>query len=64
MKRFVVMARWGTDPTDPTKQDIVRKECKTKKSVLGVVGLLLREIKPYQISITDRNQDPIVEAQE
>jgi len=55
--RYILMARWwnGHD------WDMVRKELDTKKQLLGAVKLLIDEVRPYQISITDLKQKPIDE---
>ena len=51
--RYQIMARWwnGRD------FDITKKEVDTKNKVLGAVKLLIKNIPPYQISITDTEQD-------
>ena len=56
-KRYVVMARWQTSETDTDLVfDVVRDECDNLKQVMGRVGSMMRELRPYQISITDREQ--------
>jgi len=52
--KYILMARWwnGHD------WDVTRKEADTKKQLLGAVKLLVDEVRPYQISITDLEQKP------
>lgn len=47
--RYRVFAIWsnGNDP------EAVTKDCKTKKAAIGAASLLLREMRPFQIVITD-----------
>ena len=56
MSRYKVMARWHTDPNDPDKMDIVSKDADTRKQVNALVNFLLKEVRPYQISITDKKE--------
>ena len=48
------MARWwnGHD------FDVVYKDADTKKQLLGALKLLIDEVRPYQIAITDSTQKP------
>lgn len=55
--RYILMARWWNG----YGWDTVRKELDTKKQLLGAVKLLIDEVRPYQISITDLKQKPIDE---
>lgn len=52
--KYVIMARWWNGHDWET----VRKDVKDKKGVIAIVGLLLREIMPYQISISDTEKEP------
>ena len=51
--RYQIMARWwnGYD------YETITKEIDTKDKVLGAVKLLIKNVPPYQISITDTEQD-------
>jgi len=51
--RYIVFARWwnGKD------FDVTKKEVDTKDKALGAVKLLMKNISPYQISITDTEKD-------
>ena len=51
--RYQIVARWwnGYD------YEMVTKEVDTKNKVIGVVKLLIGNAPPYQISITDTEQD-------
>ena len=51
--RYIIMARWwnGID------WDITAKEVDTKDKVVGAISHLMKNISPYQISITDREKD-------
>lgn len=54
--RYRVFAIWsnGENP------EAVTKDCPTKKSVIGAASLLLREVRPFQIVITDlQYKDPM-----
>lgn len=53
-KRYIVMARWWNGHGF----DVIREELDKKKEVIGKVSLLVREVRPYQISITDRHNSP------
>ena len=52
--RYIVQARWWSGG----EWEGTRKECKTVKEAIGMISLLAREVKPYQISYTDREQVP------
>ncbi len=51
--RYQIMARWWNGKS----YDMVKKEVDTKNKVLGAVKLLIKNAPPYQISITDTEQD-------
>lgn len=55
--RYIVMARWWNGHG----WDVTRKEVDTKKQLLGAVKLLIDEVRPYQISITDLEQKPPID---
>lgn len=52
--RYAIMARWWNGHGF----DVVRKEAETKKQLLGALKLLIDEVRPYQIAITDSVQKP------
>ncbi|MCK5292879.1 MAG: hypothetical protein KAR39_12790 [Thermoplasmata archaeon] len=60
--RFGVQARWPVswkrDGEDHyiIEYDVTGKEVKTKGQVVGLVQFMLKEIVPYQISVTDTKQ--------
>lgn len=57
--RFTVMARWRTNPNDPYEYDVVRKNVKTRKEVVTITNWFIKEVRPFQISITDHYQDEV-----
>ena len=56
-RRYAIMARWWNGHGF----DEVCKEADTKKQLLGALKLLIDEVRPYQISITDSTQKPKLE---
>lgn len=51
---YAIMARWWNGHGF----DVVGKEADTKKQLLGALKLLIDEVRPYQIAITDSTQKP------
>ena len=53
MSRYIIMARWWNGHG----WDMTRKEVKNKEAAIGAIKLLIKEVRPYQISFTDTEQD-------
>ena len=52
--RYVIMARWWNGHGF----DVTKKTVATKKEALGAVKLLIEQVRPWQISITDLKNAP------
>lgn len=58
--RYWVMARWWNGHG----YDMIARGLKYKPQITKLVDFLLKSIYPYQISITDKKQQPEIEMEE